>query len=152
MHPRLITPHPFTNQPVAAVARGPIVYCVEDADNDWVTDHFKSVVFDTRVALMESMADMPCSSSSSSTDGETEKETYLDITAVDAARFLRMPGGKGPFVSTNPGSRAGAWEVEAGRKETLRFVPYYVRANRGGRGMMRVGLRVEGWGWDWDWD
>jgi hypothetical protein len=47
-------------------------------------------------------------------------------------------------VSTNPGSRAGTWEVEAGRKETLRFVPYYVRANRGGRGMMRVGLRVGG--------
>ncbi len=41
MEPRLIRPHPYTNQPVVAVARGPIVYCVEDADHEWVTDHFK---------------------------------------------------------------------------------------------------------------
>jgi DUF1680 family protein len=39
--PRFIRPHPFTNRNTLAVARGPIVYCVEDVDHPWVTDHFK---------------------------------------------------------------------------------------------------------------
>jgi DUF1680 family protein len=39
--PRLLTPHPFTNQDTITIARGPIIYCLEDVDNDWVTDHFK---------------------------------------------------------------------------------------------------------------
>lgn len=38
---RFIRPHPFTNRDTLCVARGPIVYCVESKDNDWVTDHFK---------------------------------------------------------------------------------------------------------------
>ena len=39
--PRLIASHPFTNQNTLSVARGPVVYCAEDYDNDWVEDHFK---------------------------------------------------------------------------------------------------------------
>lgn len=39
--PRLIRPHPYTNQSVVALARGPIVYCIEDTDHTWVEDHFK---------------------------------------------------------------------------------------------------------------
>jgi len=39
--PRKIRPHPYTNQDVVALARGPIIYCLEDADNKWVNDHFK---------------------------------------------------------------------------------------------------------------
>ncbi|WPH03996.1 glycoside hydrolase family 127 protein [Acrodontium crateriforme] len=38
---RLVTPHPFTNQNVIAIARGPVIYCAEDVDNTWVKDHFK---------------------------------------------------------------------------------------------------------------
>lgn len=38
---RLISPHPYANQDVVALARGPIVYCIEDIDNKWVKDHFK---------------------------------------------------------------------------------------------------------------
>lgn len=41
LKPRYITPHPYTNQNIIALARGPIVYCVEDYDNPWVNDHFK---------------------------------------------------------------------------------------------------------------
>lgn len=29
-----------------------------------------------------------------------------------------------------------------GQARDLNFIPYYLRANRGGRGQMRVGLRV----------
>lgn len=39
--PRLIASHPLTNQNTLSVARGPVIYCVEDVDNAWVKDHFK---------------------------------------------------------------------------------------------------------------
>ena len=38
---RKISPHPYTNQNVIALARGPLIYCLEDVDNPWVNDHFK---------------------------------------------------------------------------------------------------------------
>lgn len=41
LKPRVIRPHPYTNQDIVALARGPIVYCVEDVDNPWVEDHFR---------------------------------------------------------------------------------------------------------------
>lgn len=41
IRPRMITSHPLTNQNTLSMARGPIVYCVEDVDNPWVDDHFK---------------------------------------------------------------------------------------------------------------
>lgn len=41
MSVRYLVPHPYTNQNTVALARGPIVYCVEDVDNPWVKDHFK---------------------------------------------------------------------------------------------------------------
>lgn len=39
--PRTISPHPYTHQNVISIARGPLIYCVEDFDNPWVDDHFK---------------------------------------------------------------------------------------------------------------
>jgi DUF1680 family protein len=128
MTPRLIRPHPFTNQHTVAVARGPLVYCVEDIDNTWATNHFKEVIFDTAIPLEEAgKSDLP------------EKEEYVAIVAKGAARVMgeRWDGrGRGP-------------EFEIGRRkeekrEDLRFMPYYARANRGGGGMMRVVLSVEG--------
>lgn len=44
---RFIQAHPFSNRDTLCVARGPIVYCVEDKDNNWVTDHFKVIDPDT---------------------------------------------------------------------------------------------------------
>ena len=41
LEPRLIASHPLTNQKTLSLARGPIIYCVEDVDNSWVNDHFK---------------------------------------------------------------------------------------------------------------
>ena len=41
LEPRLISSHPFANQNTVSLARGPVVYCVEDFNNDWVKDHFK---------------------------------------------------------------------------------------------------------------
>lgn len=41
LRPRWIMPHPNTEQNTVALARGPVVYCVEDVDNAWEQDHFK---------------------------------------------------------------------------------------------------------------
>jgi DUF1680 family protein len=37
---RLLSSHPLTTQNTVTIARGPVVYCVEDFDNPWVLDHF----------------------------------------------------------------------------------------------------------------
>ncbi|KAH8902792.1 DUF1680-domain-containing protein [Coniochaeta sp. PMI_546] len=36
-----VTPHPYTNQGTSTLARGPIIYCAEDADNEWEENQFK---------------------------------------------------------------------------------------------------------------
>lgn len=41
LEPRWIVPHPSTEQSTISLARGPVVYCVEDYDNNWVNDHFR---------------------------------------------------------------------------------------------------------------
>ena len=41
MKPRWVAPPIQTGQEIVALARGPVIYCVEDFDNDWVQDHFK---------------------------------------------------------------------------------------------------------------
>jgi DUF1680 family protein len=40
--PRLTSPHPNTKQDIAIVARGPLIYCLEDVDNPLVDDYFKA--------------------------------------------------------------------------------------------------------------
>lgn len=40
MKSRILVSHPLTNQNTLTIARGPVVYCVEDFDNPWVQDHF----------------------------------------------------------------------------------------------------------------
>lgn len=125
LQPRLISPHPFTGQSVAAVARGPTMYCVEDVDNPWVDDHFKSVLFDTSVALREVKR----------TDIFPD-ETVIGVQAQGAAQFIVASEEQSPL---NEGS---ILKLQKWRRETLHFIPYYARANRGGKGMMRVGLRT----------
>jgi uncharacterized protein len=51
--PRWISSHPYTNQNIVALARGPMVYCVEDIDNAWVEDHFKTLVLDPLATAVE---------------------------------------------------------------------------------------------------
>ncbi|KAG8629001.1 hypothetical protein KVT40_002866 [Elsinoe batatas] len=46
MPPRFLAPHPATNQHTLTLARGPMVYCLEDVDNPWVRDHFKTLRLD----------------------------------------------------------------------------------------------------------
>jgi hypothetical protein len=54
-----------------ALVRGPIVYCVEDVDNPWVQDHFKSVQLDPACSVQEKLV----------TDGTTG-DTYVALTVA----------------------------------------------------------------------
>lgn len=139
MMPRLIKPHPYANQSITAVARGPIVYCIEDIDHPWVEDHFKSLVFPhaSPANLKEiERSDLPGG------------EPYIAIRAPKSGTLLPQSmtdplageNGPSPFYSVNSeGQKKRA--LDKNEKLDLIFIPYYARANRGGKGMMRVGLR-----------
>ena len=117
---RYIAPHPYTNQHTLTLARGPIIYCAEDADNPWETNHFKDVVLKRDSAVREETG-----------VAEVTGETYVALRTKCWTRKL----GK-----MDEGCAGEAGEVVLGDERELVLVPYYVRANRGGRGHMRVGL------------
>jgi hypothetical protein len=142
MPPRFISPHPFTLQNTLTVARGPLIYCLEDVDNPWVTDHFKTLVFSPSKAFV---------SEAPRTDASTG-ETYVAVTASlieilegggwtsRGSEFLAVEHEAQPTVG--PGIRTEHIEVlEGDVGSELIFVPFHYRANRGGKGMMRTGLR-----------
>ncbi|KAI1372013.1 glycoside hydrolase family 127 protein [Hypoxylon crocopeplum] len=122
--PRFISPHPYTNQNTLTLARGPLIYCVEDVDNPWELDHFRNIGIKSDSEVTES-------------DEEVDQmgERYIALRSVGLIRK----------VDDRPESESG---VEPGSStpqtvvadKDLTFVPYYLRANRGGRGHMRVGL------------
>lgn len=116
--PRYVAPHPYTNQRTLTAARGPVVYCVEDADNPWETNHFK----DAAVRLDEPLAEEHAAC------GE---ESYVALRTRCWQRCTAEERRGTPHVE--PG------EVFRDPREIV-FIPYYLRANRGGRGQMRVGL------------
>jgi uncharacterized protein len=140
MHIRQISPHPFTNLDIVALARGPIVYCVEDVDNPWAKDHFKviallgskttltnntkTVVFDPKSEIVKKW-----------TTDDSTGESYFSLTAKSAGNFLNPTN----HSTLSPGSADD--EDLSPADVDLHFVPFYYRANRGGTGQMRVGLR-----------
>ncbi|KAK8213548.1 hypothetical protein M8818_002850 [Zalaria obscura] len=126
MTPRLVSPHPYTNQDVVALARGPIIYCLEDIDNSWVDDHFKSLLFDTSASIEEALE---------TSDSETG-EKYMYLRAKGEHSFLDTTA-----LEVRPGLEESAIERRNKGVEELKFIPYYFRANRQGKGHMRVGLR-----------
>ncbi|OLN93109.1 Non-reducing end beta-L-arabinofuranosidase [Colletotrichum chlorophyti] len=114
--PRFIAPHPYTNQRTLTLARGPVVYCIEDADHQWEENHFK----DIGIKKGE----------------EVTEEWRVDEKSGEGYFALRSVGWeRSPDVVMNGGD---------GTRRELVFVPFYFRANRGGKGQMRVGLRDDG--------
>ncbi|KAJ8130593.1 hypothetical protein O1611_g3034 [Lasiodiplodia mahajangana] len=122
--PRYISPHPYTNQRTLTLARGPLIYCVEDVDNPWENDHFRNVgiSFGSPVSEEEHVID-------------EMGERYVGLRAVGWVRKVDQwsQGEQG----LEPGLSIAAEVPEA---KELSFIPYYLRANRGGKGHMRVGL------------
>lgn len=58
----------------------------------------------------------------------------MSLTAHDGVSFLQP-------TTHQPLPEASSTEVASDVGKALKFVPYYFRANRGGKGHMRVGLR-----------
>lgn len=125
LKPRFVSPHPYTNQDIIALARGPLIYCVEDFNNTWVEDHFKSLVLDPAATVEEKNALV-----------EEVGEPYVGLTVHNAASFIEVDSKLAPRASLKMGAKGKISSVNE-----LHFIPYALRDNRGGKGHMRVGIR-----------
>lgn len=114
--PRYLSPHPYTNQRTLTLARGPIVYCVEDVDNAWETNHFKDVAIRVGSPITE--------------EKRHDEKTGEDYIALRTTGWALAP----------PTRRTGSSLDDVATERELVFIPYYFRSNRGGNGQMRVGL------------
>lgn len=138
MAPRYISTHPYASHPAIFLARGPIIYCVEDVDNTFkggAEDHFRSLMVDPSTAVEEETAD----------DQETG-EQYVRLTVRDGAALLDEKKADGVWGEGNVDLRESEALMKAGGGETpvpeLVFVPFFFRANRkASKGVSRTGLR-----------
>ena len=124
--PRYLSPHPYTNQNTLTLARGPIVYCVEDADNEWETNHFKNIMIKEGSPVTEEQCFL-----------EKAGEPYVALHSVCWERSMEQWETK--MAGLEPG--LDGFDGAPKSEKKLTFVPYYFRANRGGKGHMRVGLQ-----------
>ncbi|KAJ8112128.1 hypothetical protein OPT61_g5436 [Boeremia exigua] len=133
LKPRLVTTHPLTNQQTLTIARGPLIYCVEDVDNEWVTDHFRSTYLDPRCLINNAMVEQEM------VDPNLPDERYVGITVHKAAYVVDFNQlSADPCIDREELNQT----IEAAKLiDELNFVPYYHKANRGGCGMARVGLK-----------
>ncbi|CRL19921.1 unnamed protein product [Penicillium camemberti] len=120
MQPRVAKPYPLTTQPAAYVTRGAIVYCVENADHPWEDRHFKTTVFDPKIPLRE--------------EARFQPDQYMAIISEN--------GAKGELDTSHWDRRivSEGNNYHVGESRDLWFMSYYLQANRGGRGQMRVKL------------
>ncbi|KAK1633480.1 hypothetical protein BDP81DRAFT_483102 [Colletotrichum phormii] len=112
--------HPRTDKDKVCLRRGPLVYCVEDVDNVGIDiDH---IALEDERALKEGL---PVSIAT------THGVTPLLVTGRKLAYIGVMTG--------KPNRLHGpkAWEYEVEPLQ-LTAIPYFLRANRGGNGAMRV--------------
>ncbi|KAM0187279.1 hypothetical protein ACHAPI_011192 [Fusarium lateritium] len=121
--PRYIAPHPYANQHTLTLARGPLVYCIEDADNKWEVNHFKDVGIKASCPITE---EKRCLGGS---------EEYVALKTSCWRRTLDFEEG-----GSTPGYVVSGVEPGFDDEKDGVFVPYYLRANQGGNGHMRVGL------------
>ncbi|KAI1331873.1 glycoside hydrolase family 127 protein [Xylariaceae sp. FL0255] len=129
--PRLISPHPYTNQHTLTLARGPLIYCVEDIDNPWEQDHFRNVGISLGAEVREEKHVM--------TNGnDATGERYVGLRTAGWVR--QMDHWSTADSGAEPGSSSRDSLTTAKKERDLVFIPYYIRANRGGSGQMRVGL------------
>ena len=130
-NPRYVSPHPHTNQNTVTLARGPIIYCVEDFDNEWEDCHFKNITVDPKSPVSEKRHIL-----------QEHDESWISLST--SCRERKWPVG---LAKKAAGAQPG-WDItkqanyegnEVGER-CLTFIPYYFRANRGGNGHMRVGI------------
>ncbi|RDW58933.1 glycoside hydrolase family 127 protein [Aspergillus mulundensis] len=114
LKPRKVYPNPAMEKDQICITRGPLVYCIEDVDNEVDIDH---------VGLLDD----------SVSDGEP-----INIAGVSGVVPVRATGRE----LVRGESRLYAWQPwRYGDKKSLLYVPYFLRANRGGKGGMTVWAR-----------
>lgn len=114
LKPRKVYAHPKTGKDEVSIARGPLIYCLEDVDNSAVNlDEVALVDTDLKEANSKSIAGL---------DG------VVTITAI--AKQLENSRNTNLY-NQHP------WEF-ADTKQEVTAIPYFLRANRGGEGAMRV--------------
>jgi len=113
--PRKIYANPMTGKDEICIARGPLIYCIEDVDNS-------DVDVDNIILL----------------DGPLDDGQSLGIAGVDdvatvtaSARQLQTPSTVSSLYTSTP------WKYEDNVRQVV-AVPYFLRANEGGNGAMRV--------------
>ncbi|RYP45411.1 hypothetical protein DL768_008233 [Monosporascus sp. mg162] len=159
--PRHLAPHPRTGQRTLALARGPLIYCAEDADNPWVLApggpaHFRGVAISPASPVQEAWRALRVRPGfrarwdevarlyreDEGVEEEGEQESYVELRSEAWVRDMTAWEGKragaapGLAVDEEEGEGEG-WED---CKREVVFIPYCLRSNRGGEGHMRVGL------------
>ena len=125
--PRYLEPHPYCNQNVLYLARGPIIYCAEDADNPWEENHFRDVVIDANNPIHQM-------------DYVDEKHGGEEYVALETTCWRRPTEKWGKMKGPTSQVLSPATKNGLEKMQKILFIPYYYRANRGGKGQMRVGM------------
>jgi uncharacterized protein len=122
---RLVESHPHVteNKGKVALMRGPILYCVEQADNSGV---------DPRDVVLQARADFP---------SEFRAELLGGVTVIEASAEAVAPdkGWEGRLYRT---ARLEGRRASHGKPVRITAVPYYAWANRE-PGPMRVWLQID---------
>lgn len=120
VNPRKLYANPLTGKDDICIARGPLIYCIEDVDNT-------NVDVDNMILL-----DSPVE------DGKSLRIAGVDnvMTVTTSARQMQSARAHG----AQPLYRNRPWDFEDQVRQVV-AVPYFLRANRGGDGAMRVWTR-----------
>lgn len=124
--PRWIEPHPYTSTSTVFVARGPVIYCAEDAQNPWETNHFRNIVVKPNSRVTEEVQTW-----------EPTGETYI---ALRTTAWTRSKGLWEESAAAGGDPTRIVRPLELREEREIVYVPYYFRANSGGKGHMRVGM------------
>lgn len=105
--------HPNTNKDDICLMRGPLVYCLEDVDNEGTNID--------QIGLVDDQVN----------DGKVMQLSGLKVVTVNAqGKQLDQVEGRGLYSSK-------AWAYEETPRDLV-AIPFFLRANRGGNGAMRV--------------
>ncbi|SPO06043.1 uncharacterized protein DNG_08732 [Cephalotrichum gorgonifer] len=102
--------HPNTGKDEICIRRGPLVYCMEDVDNDGVDIDFTQLI-----------------------DGPVRDGTNITISGLDQVVPVIAQGRQLTAEKSDGLYRAQAWTYEKGARD-ITAIPYFLRANRGGNG------------------
>jgi len=124
---RLLSSHPLTGQDTLTVTRGPIVYVAEDTDNDHIEathPHFENLAIAENATL-------------ETRDLDIRGHQLVGVTVTSGLHVLGEESNDLWKAVGNDTSARGWKPID----EKLEYVPWFARANRGGRGHVRVSLQ-----------